>query len=299
MKTSTYFTILCLFTMLFVGISGAAKVVEVAPKEPEPAVEAPVEPAVEEVKFEDIQLPDKEDPDYWVIRSDAVTELTRLLTSKRAEMKQKRQMLADYLLKINKAQEMAAANIEVPDDPKLYAQALGVLDGFEQRDIPLPKKSPTWEELAEFAMRFIISEGYVPMQFDGAEDKASFIKVAQQKEQYAQKVRREMRGYVKDVLKMWIYLGQINEQSAAKEWAVQMKLDAEKGKAAERAMLAEQRRMAAADRREAKEDQKFEDAQQRASFYSSRRERAYQSRQDRLNYQQTLLNERYTNYYRW
>jgi hypothetical protein len=267
----------------------------------DPQADAMKEPAVasEEVKLEDIQLPEKDSPEYWVVRSDAVGELIPLLTKKRAEMKQKRQMLADYLLKIGKGEEMAAAQIEVPDDPALYAKALGLTEGFEQRDVTLPKKTPTWDELAEFAMRFVIYEGYVPVEFDGVEDAAGFIEVGKKKEAYAQKVRKEMRAYVKDCLKMWIYLGQIGEQSAAKEWAVQMKIDAEKSKNAERAMVAEERRMTARDRRESEKERKFEDAQDRASYGSGRNERIYNSRQDQRQYQQTLLNERYTNYYRW
>ena len=214
-------------------------------------------------------------------------------------MKKKRQMLADYLLKIGEAENMAAANVQVPDDPALYAKALGLTDGFNERDIALPKKTPTWEETAQFAMRFVLYEGYRPMQFDGVEDAKGFSEVCIKKEEYAQKVRREMRNYVKDCLKMWTYLGNINQQSAAKEWAVGMKLDAKKAENAELAMLAEDRRMASVQRREAAEDQKFQDAQDRASFRSSTRERRYNSRDDRLQYQQTLLNDRYTNNYRW
>ena len=315
MKTSTYLAISCLFTMSFIlfGFSAAAKVTEVpadkpadgdeAPASAEPATEAEltaeVEPADWEVKFEDIQLPEKDSPDYWVIRSDAVTELTRLLTSKRAEIKQIRQMLADYLLKIGKAEEMASKNIVVPDDPKLYFEALGLEHLYEDKDLDAPLKTPTWEELAEFAMRFIISEGHVPMQFDGAEDVASYIQVAKKKEQYAQKVRREMQGYVKDSLEMWIYLGQIGQQSAFDEWEVQMKVDSEKAKSAEHAALADQRRMVALDRRESEKERKFADAQSRASFRSTRGSRNYQSRDNRLRYQQTLLSDRYTNSYRW
>jgi hypothetical protein len=322
MKTGLNSLILSLFTVLFVaGAFAEVKAVE-APEQDTPETRAvttrdprtgrsvtkqvpiapamtPEEEAAERSRFEAIELPAKDSPEYWVVRSDAITELTPVLTQKRKEMKQKRQMLADYLLKIGKGQDMASKNIEVPDDPMLYAKALGVDNVYAEKDIDVPKGLPTWEETAEFAMRFIIDEGYVPMQFDGQDDIADFIQVAKQKEQYAQKVRKEMRSYVKDALKMWIYLGQIGEQSAAKEWAVQMKLDAEKGKNAERAMIAEERRMANLNRREAEKDRKYQDAQDRASFRSSRRERVYTSRDDRLKYQQTLLNERYTNYYRW
>ena len=296
MKTSTYLTISCLFSMLFVivGVSGAAKVIEVAADEP-----VAEEAGAEEVKFEDIQLPEKGSPEYWVVRSEAMGELTPLLTRKRAEMKKKRKMLADYLLKIGKAEDMAAANVEVPDDPTLYAKALGLIDEYKQRDIALPTKLPTWEETAQFSMRFVLYEGYRPMQLDGVEDAKGFSEVCIKKEQYAQKVRKEMRSYVKDCLKMWTYLGTIDQQAACKEWAVGIKLDAKKAADAKRAMVAESRRMASLERRESEKERKFEDAQDRASFRSTRRSRHYQSRDDRLRYRQSRLDERYTNNYRW
>jgi hypothetical protein len=309
MKINTMLAIICLFTISFVvvGVSGAAKVLEVPADKPVTVDKTPVpaetatetETAAEEVKFEDIQLPEKGSPEYWVVRSEAIGELTPLLTKKRAEMKKKRKMLADYLLKIGKAEDMAAANIEVPDDPTLYAKALGLIDEYEQRDIALPKKLPTWEESAQFSMRFVLYEGYRPMQFDSVEDAQGFAEVCKKKEQYAQKVRKEMRNYVKDCLKMWTYLGTIDQQSAAKEWVVGMKLDADKSKNAERAMLAEERRIASMERRESEKERKYEDAQDRASFRSSRRSRQYQSRDDRLRYRQTRMDERYTNQYRW
>ncbi|MEN8128342.1 MAG: hypothetical protein ABFR90_11150 [Planctomycetota bacterium] len=293
MKTYLYLSAICLFSMSLAATTfGEMKIVEV-PKE------EPVEEAQEDANLQDIELPAKDSPEYWVVRSEAMGELTPLLTKKRADMKQKRQMLADYLLKIGKAEAMAAAEIEVPDDPALYAKALGVDEGLEQRDVTLPEKTPTWDELAEFSMQFVIYEGYRPMQLDGVEDIRSFIELCEKKEAYAKKVRKEMRSYVKDCLKMWIYLGTIDQQAACKKWAAQMKVDAEKSKNAERAMIAEERRLTAMERKEAEKERKFQDAQDRASFRSSRRERHYQSRDDRLQYRQTRMDERYTNYYRW
>ena len=137
------------------------------------------------------------------------------------------------------------------------------------------------------------------MQFDSVEDAKGFADVCKKKEEYAQKVRKEMLNYVKDCLKMWTYLGTINQQSAAKEWAVGMKLDAIKQENTQRQMLADERRTASLQRRQQAEEQKFQDAQDRASFSSSTRERRYESRDSRLQYQQTLLSDRYTNNYRW
>ena len=144
--------------VVVVGASGVTKVSEVAADEPAVAEESPAlaESAVEEVKFENIQLPVKDTPEYWVVRSEAMGELTPLLTRKRADMKKKRQMLADYLLKIGRAEDMAAAEVKVPDDPTLYAKALGLIDEYKQQDIALPAKLPTWEETAQFSMRFVL-----------------------------------------------------------------------------------------------------------------------------------------------
>lgn len=304
MKKITYLTTFCLFSMLFVtaGVFGEVKAVEtgtVKPAAKGTTGSVAEEAAVEEDTFDTIQLPEKDSPEYWVVRSEAMGELTPLLTKKRAEMKQKRQMLADYLLKIGKGEDMASAKIEVPNDPMLYAKAMGVDEGLKDLDVTMPKKLPTWEESAEFAMRFVLHEGYRPMQFDSPEDTKVFSELCMKKEKYAQKVRKEMRSYVKDCLKIWLYLGTIDEQAACKKWAVQMKLDAENSKNAERAMIAEERRMAALNRKESEKERKFEDAQARASFRSTRRSRTYQSRDDRLRYRQSRLDDRYTNHYRW
>jgi hypothetical protein len=85
MKTNAFLTTVCLFTILVagVGVCTAAKVLEVPAEEPA---------AEEETAFEDIQLPENNSPEYWMVRSEAMGELTPLLTKKRAEMKQKRQI---------------------------------------------------------------------------------------------------------------------------------------------------------------------------------------------------------------
>jgi len=157
MKTKKMVFLLTVMVVV-VGASGVTKVSEVAADEPAVAEESPAlaESAVEEVKFENIQLPVKDTPEYWVVRSEAMGELTPLLTRKRADMKKKRQMLADYLLKIGRAEDMAAAEVKVPDDPTLYAKALGLIDEYKQQDIALPAKLPTWEETAQFSMRFVL-----------------------------------------------------------------------------------------------------------------------------------------------
>ena len=255
------------------------------------------EGTTEEVDLKDIPLPQRDDPEYWVIRSDAVGEIIPLLTGKRAEIKQKRQQVADYLDRIGRTMNMAAQQIKVPDDPALYAEALGWSDSIRRRDIDLPKTLPNWEETVELAMRFIISEGYVPIQFDGVEDIQGFVDVCERKETYARKVRDDVRAYLNDYLEMWLYLKQSDEQFAYHDWVMQRELEAQRAEQAEREQWAEQRRAAAMQRKEQEKQLKFQLEQNREAFRSTRREREYYTREKLLFYRLSLLNAHYARYY--
>ena len=106
MKKLIIFIFMCMFSMAL--IAAEDKTAEkVAAKEVK-SEEVKSEETEPELKFEDITFPPKEDPEYWVIRSEAMHEVTPFLTKKRAEMKDKRKFLAEYLLKIDKAEEMVA-----------------------------------------------------------------------------------------------------------------------------------------------------------------------------------------------
>ncbi len=294
--------IYCMLCVVSATSLAAEKPADATIKSAEPAkTAAQVQADVQKERsaFDTIPLPEKDSTEYWLVRSEAMNDLLPFLTKKRAEMKEKRELLANYLLKIGKAEDMAAQNIEVPEDPKLYARAMGVLDGLEEKNVTLPSKLPTWEETAQMAMRFVIDGGYVITVLDGEQDVKDYAELCVKKEAYARKVQKEMRGYAKDVIRIWMYLGTINEQDGCKAAVAQYKIDQKKIKDTEKELAMQQKSMAVQERSQSAKQAKFEDAQDRASFRSTAGERRYDTRQDQLQYQQTLLNERYTNAYRW
>ena len=283
MKTVFCATVCCLLTAVMFAV--------------DPSNEAADEMNLDDLDLQAIPLPERDNPEYWVIRSEAMSEIIPLLTRKRAEIKQKRQRVADYLDRIGKTEQMAASQIDVPQDPALYAEALGWSDSIRLHDIELPKTMPSWEQTAEFAMRFIIDEGYVPIQFDGIEDMEGFVDVCRRKDTYARKVRDEMRAYLNDYLEMWLYLEQSGEQFAYRDWITRLELEAERHEQAIRKQLAEQRRQAAVQRREFEKQQEFQLARNREAFRSTRRERMYYTRERLLLYRQARLDALYSGYY--
>ncbi len=113
-------------------------------------------------------LPEKNTTEYWVVRSQAMTEFIPFLTKKRTEVKQIRQMLADYLLKIDEADKFADRNLPVVFDGKVYADILRIREGIEQMNVNIPKERPSWDALVEIAMKHVVYEGYVPTEIGRA-----------------------------------------------------------------------------------------------------------------------------------
>ncbi len=260
----------------------------------EEAVQAPADEAAEPMDME-IKLPPNDSAAYWNIRSEAVSELIPFLTSKRAEMTQKMKFLADYLLKIDKASEFASSDIQAPEDPKYYAEVLNLTKRFDEENIPIPEKRPTWDEIVEIAMKHVMFEGYAPTVIEGGEEMEMYKDLCKNKERYGQKVREDLHDILRKGVRMWLYLGTIDEQGNAKAQAADMVLEQKAQVAQEKEQLTAMKRDAALERQQERIDQKHEDAMDRSSFRSSRRSRAYTSRENRQRYRQTRLDERYAN----
>jgi len=224
MKKRTYYVwiIITVFSLSLPTLAAEEK--ETDTPKPEAAETPVIQP--ESLDFSEIALPANDTMDYWVIREQCLSDLTPFLTRKRRELKEKRQILADYLLQIGKAEDYAAQNIEVPNDPKLYALAFGVLDGLEQRDIDVSKieikKRPDWNRLVEFAMKNTIYEGHVPTTIEGIEELDMYKEIVFKKERYGQKVHKELRPLANQCIKAWLYLGTINEQTNLRTHAARM-----------------------------------------------------------------------------
>ena len=233
--------------------------------------------------------------EYWVVRSQAMTEFIPFLTKKRTEVKKTRLLLAEYLLKIGKADEFASRNMPVAYDAEIYADILRIRGAFEAMNMEIPKERPSWNSLVEIVMQHIVFEGYWPTDIEEGAEAEQYIALCKKKEEYGQKVRNDAKSVLDQTAKMWVYLVQIEKLGDFKAYSADLILEAKAARAKEKAMYVEKHRQEAFARTAEKKQQKFDDAQARAQFKSSRRSRAYESRQDRLRYRQSRLDERFVN----
>ena len=240
-------------------------------------------------------LPENGTTEYWVVRSQAMTEFIPFLSKKRAEIKKKRLLLADYLLKIGKAEDFANRNMPVAYDPKVYADILQIGAAFEEMNVEIPKERPSWDALVEIAMQHILFEGYWPTDIEEGSEAEQYIALCKKKEDYGKKVRSGLRSLMDQSAKIWVYLTQIEKLGEFKAYQADLVLAQKAARAKEKAIYVEKHRQEVLARSAQKKQQKFDDAQARTEFRSSRRAREYESRQDRLLYRQSRLDERFTN----
>ena len=172
----------------------------------------------------------QEQADYWVIRSQALTELVPFLTKTRTEARGHYTALTDYLRDIGKGQEFLASGIKSSLSPAEYAKAIGKSEEFVEKNIELPDKPMTWEQLVEMAMEFVKQEGHIPTDVDGADEIEMIKKVCQQKEKYGRKVRDELRKVAQDCMDMKAYLESIDQFEACIKYTRYQKEEAAKAK---------------------------------------------------------------------
>jgi hypothetical protein len=237
----------------------------------------------------DLTLPEKDTMEYWVVRSQAMTEFIPFLTNKRAEVKKKRIMLADYLLKIEKAGDFAGLDMPIVYDPKIYADILQIGQAFEEMNVEIPKKRPSWDTLVELVMQHVIFEGYWPTEIEEGDEAKTYIDICKKKEKYGQKVRKDLRSILDQTAKMWVYLEKIEKLGGFKAYAANLILEEKARKAAERAQYIENRRQARLDRREWEAELRDD----RREFRYTRGQRHYESRQENRRFRQSRLDDRF------
>ncbi|MHC4061380.1 MAG: hypothetical protein ACYSR6_07200 [Planctomycetota bacterium] len=248
-----------LFLMLCVGVCFAAETKQV--ENPEAVAEN-----------EEIQLPPKESNTYWVVRSQAMMELTPFLTKKRTEFKGHLKLLGDYLMSIGQAENFLTSGINATLTPKLYAEALGKTEEFKEKRIPLSDKPLTWDQIVELAMKHVLREGYLPTDIEGEEELKMYKNICAQNEKYGRKVRKELREVVQKCINIWLYLEKIDKQAECRVFALQVKKQEREAREARRQKMVEEARA----RR--KEQQEFK-------------------KQDAWLYRQNRLRSKYDRYY--
>lgn len=240
------------------------------------------------------ELPEKDSKEYWVVRSQAMQEFIPFLTKKRAEIKSRQKMIADYLLEIGRAEEFAAQDIPVTYDPQVYAEILKIGQGLEQLNVQLPSQRPSWDDLVEIAMKHVVFEGYAPAEIEDGELQ-QYIDMCKKKEEFGQKVRSEGRTIMDQCAKMWVYLDRIGQLGAFKSHEADIALQRKADIAEQRAALMEEKQQAAFARSQDRKQQEYEEQMARQEFRSTRYQRGYESRYNQQLYRQSRLDERYTN----
>lgn len=258
-----------------------------------PAQPAQAEPA--EPQSEEIQLPAKDSPEYWNVRSEAMSELLPFLTKKRADIKKHQKVLVDYLTKIGKAEEFASSNIPVTYDPEIYAEILQIGQGLKDMNIQKPKTRPSWDDIMDIAMKHVIFEGYLPTVLEAGDELTQFIDMCKKKEAYGQKVRQDLRTSLDQCGRVFVYLIKIDKKDEFKAYYLDLKLEQKAQQTAEQKALLADRQAERRDRVAEQEQAQFDNKMERADFRSSRKERSYESRQAEQLYRQSRLDERYTN----
>ncbi|MCP4262845.1 MAG: hypothetical protein GY774_35850 [Planctomycetes bacterium] len=166
-----------------------------------------------------VELPSKTTSEYWIIRTQTLTEFIPFLTQKRTEFRKISELISQFLVKTGKSQDFVRSGVKAPESAKLYREVLGIGERVAQVEVDLPDKMPTWEESVELAMRIIMTEGYLPTDVTDQEELLSIKRLCAQKEKYAQKVRKELHGLVQKSLNVWFYLETIDKQGAFREYA--------------------------------------------------------------------------------
>ncbi|MHC4132352.1 MAG: hypothetical protein ACYSSP_07630 [Planctomycetota bacterium] len=214
--------------------------------------------AAEETEKEmEIQLPEKDSTLYWVVRSQALVEFVPHLTKKRAEFKKHLKMSTDYLVSIGMAEDFAASDIDVEFSTKVYAETFGLTEELKEKNIPLTNKPLTWEDSVELSMRFVLIEGYLPTQIEGDEELAMYKEVCEGKERYGKKVLEDLRVVVKKCMRIWLYLGEIDQQAGYRVFAHETKTWDQAEKQARSEQFQEERRETKRDQQQLEQQRKW------------------------------------------
>jgi hypothetical protein len=229
--------------------------------------------------------------EYWVIKSQALTELIPFLTRTRSEAKGHYKALTDYIKHIGKGRDFLDSGITGPSSPAEYARVTGKAEEFEKNNVKLPEKWMTWDQLAELAMEFVVNEGYAPTDVNGPEEIEMFKQICDRKEKYGKKVQTDFQKIAQSCMDMKAYLDSIDQFEAGVKYTRYLKEEKEKASAEDMKYRREQRAAVASSKRETK-------IERRESLKERRRERAFNDRMY-AERRKRLSHTYYRGYYRY
>ncbi|MHC4745418.1 MAG: hypothetical protein ACYS8Z_26185 [Planctomycetota bacterium] len=241
MKTRTSIVVL----LLFACISFAQdKIQGEKAKEISTGSDGPIE-QVSENPLDQVELPAKNSVEYINVRDVALTELIPFFTKLRAEMRTKRKLLANYLVKINKASDYAKQTIKLPVDPRIEVELLSLPDEPREEDVEMLSKNPSWDDFVEIAMRHVIYEGYIPTALEEGTDIELYKEISWKKEVYCKKVQEDLGSILDQSVKIWVYLDSIDEQGNFIAYMVELELAEQAKREQRRAAMSKMKRDAA------------------------------------------------------
>jgi len=229
--------------------------------------------------------------EYWVIRSQASTELIPFLTRLRREARGYYKSLTDYIKHIGKGQDFLDTHITGPSGPADYARLTGKAEEFEKKNIKLPEKWNTWDQLVDLAMEFVLYEGFEPTDVNGSEEIEMFKQICERKEKYGKKVQTDFQKIAQSCMDMKAYLDSIDQFEAGVKYTRYLKEEKEKARAEDMKYRREQRTAVARSKRETK-------IERRESLKERRRERAFNDRMY-AERRKRLSHTYYRGYYRY
>jgi len=221
--------------------------------------------------------------EYWVIRSQALTELIPFLTIMRTEARNYYNMLTDYLEHIGKGEEFLKSGIKGSDSPAEYVKAMGNAEAFAEENVELPEKPMTWDQIVELAMEFVRQEGHIPTDVEGAEEIDMIKKICQQKRKHGIKVRDELREIAQNCMDIKAYLDSIDQYDAFLKYAPYKKAQEEEARK-ERMQKNREKLVAKGRARREQEKQNIWQERQNRLKNSYYRGRYYRGRYDRGRY---------------
>ncbi len=233
-------------------------------------------------EFEGISLlPEKDSLEYWMIRSQALTELSPFLSRARREAKSHYYALTKYIKYTGKGQAFLDSGITVPYNPAEYAKAIGKSEDFVAKNIELPERPMPWEEFVEWAMEFVLNEGYVPAGADGDEEVKMIKNICKQKEAYTKKIRKGLQEVAQNCMEMKAYLESIDQFEACKKYTRYQKEEKDK---ARRERSKEGRQELAANERARREMEKTNKWAEKQTRIANQYQRRMHARRVRSNY---------------
>jgi len=156
--------------------------------------------------------------EYWVIRSQSMTELIPLLTKLRTEARRNYRLLTEFIKVAGLVDGYIASDVKAPLNPAEYLKAAGKESKIKEANIKLPETPLTWDQIIEISMKHTKEQGHMPTDVDAKRELSSIKKICLSKEEYGKKVRTELQKLMQQCLDIKCYLESVKKYRACEKF---------------------------------------------------------------------------------